>query len=132
MKVAISILFIILISAYNGYFLKWAQNGFHKLYGKIWHNIGAFIRVMVIAIIFTNSFNTIDINAILKVISVLLISWMPYDYIINYIRFKKLFYDASDDTGTTSQTDILLNGWKYYLSQVLSLISGIVILVGFT
>lgn len=132
MKVVISILFIISISAYNGYFLKWAQNGFHKFYNKIWHNIGAFIRVLVISIIFTNSFNTIDLNAIINIVSVLLISWMPYDCIINYIRFNKLLYDASASTGTVSQIDILLNGWKYYLSQVVALVSGIVILVGFT
>ena len=122
---------IILIAIYDAYTVLWGLTH-KKVYNVTWHWLNALLRTIVVAGIVTKSFSIITKDNVWHYIfmtsGIMLIQWMPFDCIINWVRFRKLFYDAKEETGSVAITDIL-DGWKYYGAQVLCVVLGVLILI---
>lgn len=91
--ITITIAILLLISAWNGYVIRWAlasdQN--REKYNSIWHDIGLIVRILIAINLFLILFP--DMMLILK--SLLLVipcSHLFYNVIINLIRNRKWYY----------------------------------------
>jgi len=86
---------IILISLWNGYVIRWKHTGVKK-YSTIWHIIGFFVRLCLVAIIYIQS-------GWLWALIGGFICWIPYNMLINVVNKWPVFY-----IGTTSKIDLFI------------------------
>lgn len=86
---------IVLVAVWNGYVIRWKLTGKQK-YSNIWHVVGFFVRLCLVAVVYINSGWLIALGAGF-------ICWLPYNIIINIVNKWPIFY-----IGKTSKIDILI------------------------
>ena len=115
------IIIIFLIAVYNGFIINWKLNkdGKAAQWSRYWHFVGGLIRVFLAFCLL----NFWDATAIL------LMHWLFYDMIINYLRGLDLFYSGSVQSGTGSLIDRLFTKKTILILKFVSLLCGITLLI---
>jgi len=80
---------IVLTAAWNGLVIKWHQTESKKI-SKAWHDVGFFIRALLVVLIYMQS-------GLWPAVIAAFIAWIPYNVIISLIAWKKWWYLS--DTG---------------------------------
>ena len=115
------VIIILLIAIYNGLIINWKLNkdGKSAQWSKYWHLVGGLIRVFL-AFLLVNFWHAI---------AILMMHWIFYDMIINYLRDLDLFYSGSVQSGTGSTIDRLFTKKTILILKFVSLLCGIIILI---
>ena len=115
------VIIIFLIAIYNALVINWKVNkdGKSSKWSKYWHFVGGLIRIFL-------AFSLVNFW---DAIAILMMHWMFYDMIINYLRGLDLFYSGSVQSGTGSLIDRLFTKKTILILKFVSLLCGITLLI---